>query len=57
MGSTYSPDGEAQHWFTFFNKADYTGPNAVQLPVTSRSMSINKSLHAAQKTYEMHFPL
>lgn len=30
MGSEYSPDREAQSWFTFSNKADYNGPRALQ---------------------------
>lgn len=29
MRSEYSPDREAQSWFTFSNKADYNGPQAL----------------------------
>lgn len=43
MGSEYSPNSEAQHQFTFSNKADYTSPNALQLPSTWR-VTTNKCM-------------
>lgn len=55
MGSEYSPDSEAQRWFTFFNKADYTGPNALQLPTALRNVPTNKSIHVQIKNFGSAF--